>query len=231
MLRVYFVTEGPTDQAVLEGIISKWLGDADFEPIRIQPPGSDYVDEIGSNNLQSGWKGVLGWCEGRSAGLRVSRDEVVKQADCLIVHVDADVAVDSEFSHPPFAGACPPARDACDWVRARLAVQFGDPPPTNLVFCVPSKDIEAWVVSCLHPEVADRFAPIECRESPASLLAGRPNPRLVRAKGGGFQKSRTEYARRSGEIAAGWTSCAHGQPPRCLEAKRFEIDMRAVLGV
>ena len=110
MKTVYFVTEGPTDQLVLEALVAKWL-DEDFVPRHIQPPSSEYAIEL-DESLSPGWKGVLGWCEGRSAGLRVSRDEVVKQADCLIVHVDADVAVDSEFSHPPFAGACPPARDA-----------------------------------------------------------------------------------------------------------------------
>ena len=67
MKRIYFVTEGLTDQIVIRGLIEEWLGDEDFTVSRIQSPSSDYAAGLDSN-LSEGWKGVLAWCAGKRLG-------------------------------------------------------------------------------------------------------------------------------------------------------------------
>lgn len=144
---IYFVTEGPTDQVVIEGLITNWLGKEDFIPRHIQPPSSAYTDGL-NTNLSDGWKGVLAWCEGKRIDGPTGRDEAIKLADCLIIHTDADVATDADFKSPTFAGTCPPASNATNWVRHHLAASLGNNLPSKVVLCVPAKDLEAWVILC-----------------------------------------------------------------------------------
>src|SRR5206468_4176481 len=101
MKNVYFVTEGPTDQIVIESLIAYWLRTADFIPRHIQPPSSAYAEGLDSN-LSTGWKGVLAWCEGKRPSGPNGRDEALRRADCLIIHTDADVATDAEFKEPAY---------------------------------------------------------------------------------------------------------------------------------
>jgi hypothetical protein len=43
MKTVYFVTEGKTDQAVIEALMQAWLGAEDFRTRPIQPPTSEVI--------------------------------------------------------------------------------------------------------------------------------------------------------------------------------------------
>lgn len=230
MKYIYFVTEGPTDQIVIEGLIAQWLGTEDFIPRHIQPPTSAYVEGL-DTNLSEGWKGVLAWCEGRRADGPAGRDEAIKLADCLIVHTDADVATDADFKTPPFTGPCPPAANAADWVRNHLAGLLGGSTLSNVVFCVPAQDIEAWVLCALHPDVADQNMPIECRGDPGALLVQRTPHRLVRRKEGRLKKETAKYQASLPLIVRGWSNCTTGNPLRCPEALRFEQEARDALGV
>jgi hypothetical protein len=225
MKRVYFVTEGVTDKIVIEGLIDCWLGGEDFISRSIQPPSSDYADGL-SANLSEGWKGVCNWCAGKRMVGPAGRDEAIKNADCLIVHIDADVATDPEFKAPPFNGPCPPARNACDWIRNHLASLFGGTLPDNVVLCVPSQDLEAWILCALHPDVADENFPLECRNEPGALLVQRAPHRLVRRKNGRLKKEPGRYQASLSNIVAGWSHCTAGVPSRCPEAIRFEDEAK-----
>jgi len=226
---IYFVTEGLTDQIVIQGLIEDWLGDEDFVPRHIQPPSSDYVEGLDSH-LSKGWKGVLDWCAGKRTVGPAGRDEALRQADCLIIHTDADVASDPAFKSPPFNGSCPPAKLACDWVRDHLAKSLGESLPINVVLCVPAQDLEAWVLCALHPDVADAKAPIECYEEPCQLLAIQQTPRLVRNKDGRLRKVTASYRASVPKIVNGWQLyCTSGDEPRCPEAVRVEQDAKRVL--
>lgn len=230
MKTIYFVTEGTTDQIVLAGLVAKWMGETDFVTRYIQPPSSAYAEDL-DTNLSTGWKGVLAWCSGmRSAGA-AGRDEALNRADCLIVHTDADVAFDTDFKTPAYSGPCPPAQGACDWVRSHLISFFSGNLPANVVICVPSQDLEAWVLCALHPELADKYIPIECRLEPGTLLVQLPPHRLVRGKGDSLKKETGRYRQALQKIVNGWSHCTKGDQPRCPEAYRFEKDARGVLGV
>jgi hypothetical protein len=227
MKRIYFVTEGKTDQIVIEGLITQWLGDEDFIPNHIQPPSSAYAEGLDSN-LSEGWKGVLAWwCQGERRIGPASRDEAFRQADCLIIHLDADVAADPHFKSPAFEGPSTPARHACDWIRDHLAEILGGSLPPKAVLCVPAQDLEAWIVCALHPAVADEHAPIESHPEPCGLLAAQKPPRLVRSKDGRLRKDTAQYRASLDKIAKGWPNCLL----RCPEALRFEQDTKQVLGV
>lgn len=230
MKRIYFVTEGPTDKIVIEGLIDHWLSGEDFIPRYIQPPSSAYAEGL-DTNLSDGWKGVRDWCAGKRTGGPAGRDEALEQADCLIIHIDADVATDPDFKTPAFNGPCPPARNACDWIRNHLISLLGEILPPNVVLCIPSYDLEAWLLCALHPEVADENQPVECRESPETLLFQRPPYRLVRRKDGRLRKVTERYKRSLSAIVKGWIYCTAGESPRCPEALRFENDTKLVLGV
>lgn len=225
---IYFVTEGPTDQIVIEGLISNWLGEEDFIPRHIQPPSSAYADGL-NTSLSDGWKGVLAWCEGKRPDGPTGRDEAIKLADCLIIHTDADVATDADFKNPAFSGTCPPATNATDWVRHHLTALLGSDFPQNVVLCVPAQDLEAWVICALHPDIADENAPIECRKEPGTLLVQRHPHRLVRRKDGRLKKETAKYKNSLRAIIQGWSNCIAGAQPRCPEAVRFEQETRRAL--
>lgn len=228
MKRIYFVTEGVTDQIVIQGLVEQWLGGEEFTVSPIQPPSSAYAEGLDSN-LSEGWKGVLAWCSGQRIGGAAGRDEAFRQADCLIIHMDADVATDPDFKSPVFSGLCPPAQNACDWVRDHLIASLGASLPLNVVFCVPAQNIEAWVLCALHPDVADQNAPIECHRRSCSLLAVQKSPRLVRSKDDRLRKETARYQRSLSKIVRGWPNCASGDDPRCPQAVRFEHEAKQVL--
>lgn len=224
---VYFVTEGSTDQIVLQGLVGHWLGTEDFIPRHIQPPSSAYAEGLDSN-LSEGWKGVLAWCSGQRTGGPAGRDEALRQADCLIIHTDADVASDPDFKAPAFNNPCPPASNACNWVRTHLETALGAP-HSNVVLCVPAQDMETWVLCALHPDVADAHAPIECRQAPGALLVQLAPHRLVRRKDGRLKKETARYKNSLPKIVKGWPHCTAGDEPRCPEARKFEQEAKRVL--
>jgi hypothetical protein len=224
MRQIYFVTEGVTDQIVLEALIAHWLGDADFLSNRIQPPSSDYAEPF-ETQLSQGWRGVLAWCSAVSESLRVSRDTVLSKADILVVHVDGDVARDNGFSVPAFSADIPPVEALCDHVRRRIAELFGGDLPANVVVCVPALDLEAWLVAGLHPEVADEHEPIECFDNPAQLLLGRAPHRMIRMKDGRFRKVTERYKDAVDAFLASWAECVARAP----QAGVFEAHTRGLL--
>lgn len=228
MKRIYFVTEGPTDQIVIEALVTHWLGDEDFVSSHIQPPSSAYAEGL-DTNLSGGWKGVLAWCAGSRTGGPAGRDEALRQADCLIIHTDADVAPDSDFKNPPLTVPCPPAVNASDWVRGHLTSFFGQSLPPNVVLCIPVQDLEAWVLCALHRDIADEYAPIECRQEPGALLVSRNPHRLIRRKDGALKKETDRYKLSASAIAKGWPNATTGSPPRCPEAARFEAEAKKIL--
>jgi len=229
MKLVYFVTEGPTDQIVLEGLVANWLGDEDFISRNIQPPSSAYAEDLESN-LSDGWKGVVAWCQGKRPAGPAGRDEALALADCLFIHLDADVAADPDFANPPFIGPIPPASNATNWIRAHLANWLGGAIPQNVVLCIPSKDIEAWILCALHPEVADDYMPIECKNEPAALLFQRAPYRLIRKKDNRLRKVTENYLLHLHQIIRRWPNVTGGETPRCPEALRFEQDTKTTLG-
>lgn len=231
MQSIYFVTEGITDQIVIRGLIAKWLNGKDFVPRYIQPPTSAYAEGLDSN-LSNGWKGVVAWCSGRRPKGPAGRDEALKRADCLVIHLDADIATDPEFFDPPIGLGRPTPNDAAEWVREKTLEMLPPDAHHKVLLCVPAQDLEAWIITCLHPDVSDEHAPIENREDPGALLVQRGPIRLVRRQGRTLKKLPERYERALAAIVGGWGNCTAvvaGAPPRCPEALRFEREARVRL--
>jgi hypothetical protein len=227
MKKIYFVTEGETDQIFFEGLISEWLGGEDFEPIHIQPPNSSYV--AGKQTpLSEGWRGVVTWCSSTLSDLVASRSYVIENASLLVIHVDGDVAFDAQFAGSEFASKGPPVGPVCSFVKNHLSQFFLPNLPLNIAFCVPSRDLECWILCCLFPTVADANVPIECYENPANLLLFK-TPKLVRRKDGRIRKDVSAYEKNLKEMVQGWANCVAGPIPRCSEAVIFENAVRAII--
>lgn len=226
MKKIYFVTEGVTDQIILEGLIEHWLDGEDFLCNRIQPPSSDYAIHIASP-LSQGWKGVVTWCESQADNIKFSREEVIKNADLVVIHIDADVGRDTGFSDPAHAADIPPASLLCKHVQNVLLSFFNEKLPENVIFCIPSLDLEAWLVAGLHPELADDNHPVNCFDRPARLLAGKNPHRLVRYKDGILRKQTNRYKMALPKFIHGWNDCVVRVP----EAEEYRISLFAVLNL
>ena len=103
------VAEGPTDYALLNGLIRRITGSGDC--LRIQP-------EEPPNGNGSGWKGVLKWCRNsiiKQAGTRILADGV--PMDLLVVHLDGDVSRTAENRAVHCLSGCPSARRCPDYQR------------------------------------------------------------------------------------------------------------------
>jgi len=223
MFRVGYVVEGKTDYIVLDALVEKFLGDKDYVPTQIQPPTSEYTNDQGP--LGGGWKGVLLWCAqaGATPG-GFAQSLPLLTYDCLIIHVDADIAAEAELQSHGLSAPCPPAKDTCDRLRNHLIALLGNPLPSNVVLCIPAQCMEAWVFSALHPDLVTSFQPIECRQDVERLLIGKPD-RLVRDHDGRTRKNPQRYEEAAYRIAVGWDQAIAA----CPEAQCFDNDCRAAL--
>jgi hypothetical protein len=183
---------------------------------QIQPQSADNI--LGAQGpAGGGWKGVRAWCRDRAASPGLTA--VLTLSDLLIVHVDADIATDSDIQcNLP----CPPAAATCDCVRSKILDWLGaSTQPARLILCIPSKETEAWVLCALHPR--DKQLPtIECRGKPASLLVGK-KPKLVRKKRSKYDKDEAAYLAALDALTVGWTSIEK----HCTQGQRFLREIRA----
>lgn len=229
LLRVAAVAEGPTDVIVLRAVVEAVLDDVDFEFHTVQPEGSVAFGGAAGGNTGVGWVGVYRWSRQSvdEGGGSVSGSAVFAHHDVLIVQIDADVAAktyatgsitDAPREDLPCRRPCPPARDTTDALRAVVLNWLGEAsPPTNLVMCTPSMNMEAWVVASLWPDDPLVKRPDwECRSNPGAQLTARPRHSSVR-------KSRPAYERRRQQISDGWPVVA----ARLTEAGRFQEELLA----
>ena len=159
MYRVHVVCEGPTDMVMVEAALETHL--EDFVSQQIQPEQSLFGGDQGP--LGGGWKGVRSWCRQirDQGGLRASG--ALANTDLLVVHLDADVADEDEVA---CARPCPPPSPTADALQEVVLSWLGeDEIRPELVFCIPSKSMEAWVLPGFWPASIRRIV----RSSPAIL--------------------------------------------------------------
>ena len=232
LIRVAIAVEGPTDEVVIDAIVDTILGESDYELQVLQPDGSRAFGNAVGGERGLGWHGVFRWCRDASmeGGGRVSLSAVFANHDVVVVHVDADVAgvtYDSAgISSPPRVDLpcvqpCPPANATTDALRDVVLGWLGEVDcPDQLVMCIPSKSMDAWVVVALEPDnkVVAR-GNWECRRDPGKQFMSWPHGRKL-------VKKRVAYERRADDIGVGWSIAAS----KLTEAKRFERDFLAALG-
>jgi hypothetical protein len=216
-VQVRVVCEGPTDTVVIRSAL-KALG-VDAVVTQIQPESANNL--LGAQGVYGGgWHGVRAWC------LAIAQNPglggVLSLCDVLIVHVDADIAADPEVK---CEHECPPCVTTCNCVRTVVLGWLGVQATSDkAVLCVPSMDMEAWVVTALHPSLK-HIPDIECREKPASLLVGK-KPKLVRKKSKSkYDKDELAYESVLDALTAGWGHIRR----HCTQGARFYGELRTAL--
>jgi hypothetical protein len=219
------VCEGKTDFMVLSALLQELVG-AEVAATMVHPEVSAYPGG-GHGKLGGGWKGVRAWCLRRVAlqqGLaRAMAQAPLSGYSLLVVHLDADVAGESEVG---CGRPCPPASDTVDALRGVVLREWCEEErlPPRVVFCVPSKSMDAWVFVALCP--GDRLATpgIECRSEPETLLKQKPE-KLV--SGPENRKNTAAYRAAAPRVAEAWPHvCAV-----CTQAERFDRELRDALGL
>lgn len=230
-LRVAVAVEGPTDAIVLHAILDSLLVNVEFEFQTLQPEGSAAFGFSPFEETGVGWVGVYRWS--RQAALEgggsVSGSSVLAYHDVLIMQVDADVAgktyssgsiQDAPYQDLPCEKPCPPPKRTTNALRRVILNWLGEGQcPLGVVFCTPSKSMEAWVLAAIWPDgPVIRRKDWECRGNPEEQLGALPRPRR-------FKKRPEDYRSKQSEIAAEWPNVS----ARLAEAARFETEFRAAL--
>jgi hypothetical protein len=228
-IRIGFVVEGPTDRVVLESVLSRLLGEREYEPVQLSPLLSDGFAAL----TAGGWPQVYFWCRqtAEQAGGTVRNAPLFETFDVLIIQLDADVAeknyaddqrIVTALNDLPCDEPCPPASATTNALRSVMLGWMGEAGlPPRTVFCTPSKGIETWVLVALFPE--NQFsldANVECHANAQAQLQCQKLPqRLIR----GGKKEIQKYRERASDIAAAWPRVRQ----RCTEAERFSTEFLA----
>ncbi len=226
-LRVAFVSEGPTDVVVIEAAISRILDERPYVSTYLHPEQS-----LAFGPLGTGWGGVFRWCQQAAVRGRgyLSGDPLFDFHDVLILHLDADVAsknyaeanIHDSFGDLPCVEPCPPSQTTSDRLRTVLLRWVGETStPARAVLCVPSKNMDAWVLAALFPnDSVVRRGDLECLENPGSRLGQQP-------KGVRIGKTVREYEKNRETIRNAWTRVT----TVCTEARRFAKEFRTVVNL
>ena len=229
MFEVRVVCEGPTDVVVLQAILDDRLKE-DYVITQLQPEGSLYGGDAGPHG--GGWKGVRGWCRkvGAAGGLEAV-GALNPDVQLLVVHVDADIASDSEID---IERPCPPPMATVERLESVVLGWLGLAAlPARVALCIPSKATESWILRAFFPtdeaavpcsQVASGESCIECIAEPAHTLLYR-RPKFVRLKEGRIRKLRKEYERRRSQLSRAWLDVVAD----CASAARFNEQLDAVL--
>jgi len=226
-LRVALVVEGPTDFIVLSAAIESLLPDVEIVFQVLQPEFSaPFEAPGGATGL--GWSGVYHWCRqaAREGNGRVSQSSLFVFHHLLVVQIDADVAgmtynqgrIEEQIEDLPCEKPCPPPSDTTNILRSVVLRWLGEPKlPGQVVFCTPSKSMEAWVMAALFPEnelvESDEW---ECHANPAAQLGQQP--KHVR-----IEKRPKDYVAKQQDLLAAWPAVR----ARLTEADRFSRDFLA----
>ncbi|MGC5328987.1 hypothetical protein [Brevibacillus sp. SYSU BS000544] len=181
------VSEGPTDFEMLSQLIQNILpGDHRFLPLQ---PDLSETEGFGAHG--AGWKGVLSWCSSFDE-LNVLTYMSNVGIDVLIIHLDSDVSREPEIN---CAKSCPDADLTVIELEKKLSQLLNiNQIPNNLIFCIPSDNTEAWILSAIDGENHHNppFKYIECTHKPEYIIANKPY-NLLKRKDGKPKKSQTVY--------------------------------------
>lgn len=228
-LRIGFVVEGPTDFVVLESVVTRLLGDREFEAVSLQPLLSNAFAAV----TAGGWTSIYLWCRQmvEQTGGAIRGNPLFEFHDMVVMQIDADVAGksyadDNRIQNPPnnlpFTRDCPPASATTDRLREIMLGWMDEADlPAKMVFCTPAQSLETWVLVALFPQNAFASAAnVECRANPDAQLQAQPlAQRLIRSGKKDIQK----YRDRAPAIADVWDAVCG----RCSEAGRFSGEFQA----
>ncbi len=238
-MNIATVVEGPTDRMVLEAVIKHLVPGAHCF-FRLQPVSiGDTYGETGT-----GWKGVRRWCQDTwqlpDASLELLLSGQSGEAiDILVIHVDADVATEQDLldgadDTPPLEvnKPCPPIQDTIEGLKRIIVEKWlnSSELPYQVVFAIPSQDMENWTFAALFPRDPLCARPAyECFQSgkqwPGYLLTLQEyavnGKKLLKRSSGRVKKHRRNYGKVLATISARWVDVRR----ICTQAENFSEDL------
>lgn len=243
ILRIGIVAEGVTDVVVIDSIVSLLASNAkkDYVLSHIQPE----FDAIDNQWSPGGWGNVYRWCSEKTDLFgSIDLNPFLSNFDILIIHLDIDVCQkkysDYEISPAdddltlPISVSC--SKTSCSYSFPCLMVDYTEKLllswckttqiPPNIIFCLPSKSMEAWIVASLpaqepffNAKTANRakkqmMANLECTLEPDKYFSRMK-------KEGRLEKKEQKYKEYSSVFSANWSVVKN----HCYMAKKFEDDI------
>jgi hypothetical protein len=144
MASFMLITEGPTDQEVIEAILTGYFGEEPDFPFR--RPLRDATDESRQGS-PGGWERVFEHCEHGEELLR----EDLQINDYLIIQIDTDCGEERNFGVPPTVnGQDRPVMDIIMDVRKLLITKLGEDFYRDfqhrILFAISVRSLECWLL-------------------------------------------------------------------------------------
>lgn len=238
-MKIGTIVEGPTDRLLLKAIVDE-ICPGEHEYLDLQP--ADVGESFGERG--SGWKGVRRFCIDiwQQLSANVADFIIDYQLDLLIIHIDADVAIERDLQEglastvKDLLQPCPPITLTTAKLREVVAkwlnLERADQLPARIVLAVPAQDSENWVFAALFPEdTLCKSHDYECihrstsQQHPAYLLTLANYGRILRRKEGKIKKSRRSYQQILPHGVSAWDKvCAACSQAQAFNNRLTEID-------
>jgi hypothetical protein len=172
------ITEGITDQVVIQNILRGFFNDPDIDPNPLQPK-VDWTDKNRQLN-QGGWYHVIQYCKSQEFKSALDFN------DYVIVHIDTDVSEEKGFDVSKFVNGIELAPNQ---LRAKVVEKFisfigGDffvKYQNRIIFAICVHEIECWLLP-LYSNYTFKSQTQECLESLNTALARSNKPQIDKKK-------------------------------------------------
>ena len=135
------ITEGLTDQIVIESILAGYFNNPDID-IRPLQPERDKDDENKSHNY-GGWSQVFAYCESNNF------KEAFQFIDYIIIQIDTDISKDYNIAHQDENGEFTPQQliaKVIDKFRDGIGEDFYNTNQQKIIFAISVHSIECWLL-------------------------------------------------------------------------------------
>jgi hypothetical protein len=242
-MNIATVVEGPTDRLALKAALAD-LCPGEHRFFDLQPAGaSETFGELGA-----GWKGVRRWChetwKRQGASLQaILSSETGESLDILIIQVDADIVLEHDIQDereqfiPDLYQPCPPIANTITRLSTVLLAWLNasdvESLPRQVIFAIPSQDMENWTFAALHPDdPLCRNLDYECihavshPDHPSYRLTLKRYGKLLERDGNEIKKRVRQYRLATAQITQNWGSVRR----ICSQAEAFSLAVRERLG-
>jgi hypothetical protein len=147
MISFGLVTEGLTDQIVIEHILAGYFNSPDLD-IRPLQPERDKDDENKSHNY-GGWSQVIGYCESTDF------KEAFQFIEYIIIQIDTDVSEDYHIPKQDETGEFTPEElieKVIDKFKKLIREDFYSKYEQRIVFAISVHSIECWLLPLYYKD-------------------------------------------------------------------------------
>jgi hypothetical protein len=145
MISLGLITEGLTDQIVIESILAGYFNNPDID-IRPLQPERDKHDENKSHNY-GGWSQVFAYCELNNF------KEAFQFIDYIIIQIDTDVSKDYNIAHQDENGEFTPQHliaKVIEKFRDGIGEDFYNTNQLKIIFAISVHSIECWLLQLYY---------------------------------------------------------------------------------